>query len=220
MTKIKAITFIGLSALSLVACGVDNTGKEANETSSATIVESQSSEASSEEKDENLVTNGPLLKSGQYSIDDVYGRIELEKIASPGNELEVAPGVFVTFGDVKILKFADIPESAREDASIYYGFDSNIGYDLQFEYTVENRNDFKIENVPVEKVILSDGEQVDRHMYGDETYELESGSKASNQVGHISIPHSDISSVKFYINPMNYDTYDSLESQPVEIVFE
>lgn len=220
MVKIKALAFIGLSALALVACGVDNTGKEAKETSSARIVESESSEVSSEETDPNLVTSGPLLEVGQYSIDDVYGRIELEKIASPGNEVEVAPGVFVTFGDVKILKFADIPESAQEDASIFYGFEGNVGYDLQFEYSVENRNDFKINNVPVEKVILSDGEQIERYMYSDEALELEPGSKASNQIGHVAIPHSDIDSVKFYISPLNYDTYDSLGSQPVEIIFE
>lgn len=220
MNKNKILSLIGISVLALSACGIDNTGNEAQQTSSAKLVESESSQESSKEVDEMLVTNGEILEVGQYSISDPYGKVELEKISNPGNRVEVAPGVFVTFGAVKVINFADIPESAQEDANYYYGFTGSQGYDLQFEYTVENTNDYKIDNAVVDQVVLSDGEQLDRSIYGDEAFELEAGSKASNQVGHITLPHSDIDSVKFYINPVSYDTYEPLGSQPVEVTFE
>lgn len=219
MVKFKLLAVIGLCGVILGACGIDNTQEESQKTSSAILIESESSQESTEKVDSNLVTKGPLLKVGQYTNDDIYGKIELEKIANPENKIEVAPGVFVTFSNVKILNFVNIPESAQEDASNLYGFEGTQGYDLQFQYTVENKNDFKIDNAAVEQVILSDGEQIERFMYDDEVLQLEAGSKASNQGGHVSIPHSDISSVKFYIDPLNFDTYDSLGSQPIEIVF-
>lgn len=219
MVKFKLLAVIGLCGVVLGACGIDNTKEESQTTSSAILVETTSSEESSEKSDPNLVTNGLLLKVGQYKNDDTFGKLELLKIASPGNSIEVAPGVFVTFGDVKVINFVSIPESAQEDAYAWYGFEGNQGYNLQFEYTVENKNDFKINNAAVEQVILSDGEQIERFMYDDEALEIEAKSKVSNQVGGVSIPHSDISSVKFYINPVNFDTYDSLGSQPIEVVF-
>ena len=198
---------------------VDNTGKTSLKTEGARVIEPESPE-STKKTDPNLVTDGPLLEVGQYLNDDIYGKIELEKIASPGNQVEIAPNIFVTFGDIKITNFVDIPKSAQEDANLWYGFNGNQGYGLQFEYTVENKNDFKIDNAAVEQVILSDGEQIERFMYNEEAFQLEAGSKASDQIGHVAIPHSDISSVKFYINPVNYDTYDSLGSQPIEVIFD
>ena len=237
--KLKLILLSSISILLLVACdndGLDNSEKDIEETDTSSLVESgnedtQTTEAQAEETteesveeiveeiDSNLVTNGPLLEAGQYSMDEHFGRIELKKITNPGNEHEIAPGIFVTFGNIKIIDFQDIPESAQEDAEYLYGFKGNQGYDLQFEYKIENRNDFKITNTVVKKVILSDGEQIERHMFGDEAYDLEAESKVSNQVGHVAIPTEDIDSVIFYINPFNESTYDDLESKPIEVSF-
>lgn len=131
----------------------------------------------------------------------------------------MAPGVFVTFGNIKIIDFQDIPTTAQEEAEYLYGFDGNQGYDLQFEYKIENRNEFKITNTVVEKVILSDGEQIERHIFGDEAYDLEAESKVSNQVGHVAVPTENIDTIKFYINPFNDSTYDELNSVPIEVSF-
>lgn len=213
------LAMLSLSGFLLIGCGeqtIDNTGKESEASSSSEVIETEKEAP----KDELLVTNGPLLEVGQYSNDEDYGRIELEKITNPGDEHEIAPGVIVTFGDIKIINFENIPQKAQEKAEILYGFSGNQGYDLQFEYTVENKNDFRIDNAVVEKVILSDGEQIDRSMYADETFDLEAGSKASKQIGHVAIPSSDIESVRFYVNPYTYDSYEELESQPIEVSFE
>ncbi|QQP71170.1 hypothetical protein JHE06_05215 [Carnobacterium sp. CS13] len=220
MMKFKLLAVVGLCGFILGACGVDNTENKAQETSRAALVEKDNSKESEPKKDSKLVEKGELLEAGQYKNDNDLGKLELIKIASPGNQVEVAPNVFVTFGNVKIINFVDIPESFQETANAWYGFEGNQGYDLQFDYTVENKNDFKIDNAAVGKVILSDGEQIERFMYSDETLQLEAGSKASNQLGHVAIPHSDISSVKFYIDPVDFDTYDSLGSQPVEVKFD
>lgn len=223
MKIVKSLAFISLSALTLAACGVDNSDKEPKETTSAIIAESStdSSSESSEEKDPKLVTDGPLLEAGQYKNDEYFGEIILEKIASPGNPVEFSPGMFVTIESVKILNFTDIPERYQEDAYFYYGFDGNQGYDLQIEYTIENKNDFKVDSTVIDKVILSDGEQVTHDSYSEnETYTLEPGAKASKQIAHISIPSSDVNNVKVYISPYDFDTYESLEAQPIEVIFE
>lgn len=220
MFKFKLLAVISLCSVFLGACGIDNTKEESSKTSSAILVDTEKSEEKSEEVDTNLVTKGLLLKVGQYKNDEIFGKLELLKKASPGNPIEVSPGFFVTFGDVKVINFVDIPESSQENTTAWYGFEGNQGYNLQFEYTVENKNDYKIGNTAVEKVILSDGEQIKRSVYHEEALELEAKSKASNQVGYIAVPHSDISSVKFYFDPVNYDTYDLLGSQPIEVSFE
>lgn len=212
------LALLSLSGLLLIGCGdetVDNTGKESEPESSSEIVENKKEDP----KDEMLVTNGPLLEPGQYKNDEEFGRIELVKIASPGNENEIAPGLFLTLKDVKVLNFEDIPEESQEYAEAYYGFKGSQGYQLQFEYTVDNQNDYSIDNTVIEKVILSDGEQVTRDMYLDETFELEANSKASGQIGAIKIPTPDIDSATFYINPYDTENYEQIETKPVKVEY-
>ena len=222
MIKVKLIAVLGLSVIVLGACGVDNTEKEAETTSSAILVSSNetSSKESVVEVDSNLITEGPLLKVGQYINDDYYGKLQLEKIANPGNQVEIATGVFVTLGDIKIINFSEIPENAQEDASISYGFEGNQGYDLQVVYSIENKNDFEVSNTIIDKIILSDGEQISKESYTeDEEFYLEAGSKASDQVSHISIPHANVDSIKFYFELVNAESYAPLESEPIEVTF-
>lgn len=222
MNIIKLVAFIGLSALTLAACGIDNTDKESKETTSARITESSSESTSEslEKKDPKLVTNGPLLEVGQYTNDEYYGKLQLEKIASPSNQVEIAPGIFVTLGDIKIINFTEIPESAQEDASISYGFEGNQGYDLQVVYSIENKNDFEVSNTIIDKIILSDGEQISKESYTeDEEFYLEAGSKASEQISHISIPHANVDSIKFYFEIVDSESYTPLESEPIEVIF-
>lgn len=219
----KKIFSLILFATLLIGCSsvnstetVVNTGKEASETEGSRLIESEKSES----MDPLLVSNGPLLEVGQYKNDDYYGKIILEKIADQGNQIEVADGFFVTVNDVKILKFEGIPKSSQQDANIYYGFQGNQGYDLQVTYSIENKNDFEISNTIIDKIILSDGEQISKDAYTDEEeFYLEATSKASNQITHISIPHAEVDSVKFYFEPVNTDSYAPLESQPLDVMF-
>lgn len=222
MIKVKLLAVLGLSVIALGGCGVDNTEKEAETTSSAILVSSNeiSSKESVVEVDSNLITEGPLLKVGQYINDDYYGKLQLEKIANPGNQVEIATGIFVTLGDIKIINFSEIPENAQEDANISYGFEGNHGYDLQVVYSIENKNDFEVSNTIIDKIILSDGEQISKESYTeDEEFYLEAGSKASDQVSHISIPHANVDSIKFYFEIVNAESYASLESEPIEVTF-
>lgn len=217
MIKFKLLAIVGLSGIFLGACGVDNSEEAAQKTSIATLVET----TSSVETDPNLVIDGPLLKVGQYINDESYGKLQLEKIASPGNQVEVATGVFVTFSEIKIINFTNIPEIIQEEASVSYGFEGNQGYDLQVVYSIENKNDFEVSNTVVDKIILSDGEQISKESYTeDEEFYLEAGSKASDQLTHISIPHTNVDSIKFYFEPINTESYVPLEFQPIEVVFE
>ncbi|GEL67206.1 hypothetical protein [Marinilactibacillus psychrotolerans] len=212
------LALLSLSGLLLIGCGdetVDNTGKESEAASSSEVVENKKEDP----KDEMLVTGGPLLEPGQYKNDEEFGRIELLKITSPGNENEIAPGLFLTLKDVKVLNFEDIPEENQEYAEAYYGFKDSQGYQLQFEYTVDNQNDYSIDNTVIEKIILSDGEQVTRDMYLDETFELEANSKASGQIGGIEVPTPDIDSATFYINPYDTENYEQIETTPVKVEF-
>lgn len=222
MGKIKIILIIGISALILIACGADSIDTNSNDSVSKTSNEAseQVPSESYTKTDPQLVAKGPLLKVGEYTIDNFNVRAELIKVSSDSNEIEVAPGFFVIFEDVKIIHFTDIPESEQEYYNMVYGFNNDEGYDLQLVYSIENKNNFKLSNTIISKVVLSNGEQISRDYYTeDEEFYLEPNSKASKQMAHISIPKSDISSIKVYFEPIKVDIHEPLNYQPLEIVF-
>lgn len=218
----KKIGLFMLAALALAACGSDKAAQDVEEQSSTSSMVSSESSAiteSSSEVDQMLVTNGPMTKIGQYVNDPAYGKLSLVKIATPETRAEVATGIFLTIHSVKLINFEDIPDSGAYDASTYIGISGKQGYDLQVVYTVENETDSKIGHTPLSKIVLSDGEQITRGIFVDETMSLEPHSKASNQIAHVAIPSQDISSVSLYLEPTYEAPYVNIDAIPVEVAF-
>ncbi len=211
-----------MTALALAACGSEGAAedvKEQSSVSSSIASESTAIAESSSEIDPMLVTNGPMLEVGQYVNDPVYGKLSLVKIAAPEIRSEVASGIFLTIHSVKLINFEDIPDSGALDASTYVGISGKQGYDLQVVYSVENETDSKLGHTPLSKLVLSDGEQITRRTFVDETMSLEPHSKSSNQIAHVAIPSSDITSVSLYLEPTFEAPYVNIDATPVEVTF-
>ena len=218
----KKIGLFMMAALTLAACGSESAAQDDQEKSSASSSMSSASSTvseSSSEVDPMLVTNGPLLEIGQYVNDPTFGKLSLVKIASPEQRVEVASGIFLTIHSVKLINFENIPDSGALDASTYYGISGKQGYDLQVVYTVENETDSKIGHTPLSKLVLSDGEQITRRTFVDETMSLEPHSKASNQIAQVAIPSQDITSVSLYLEPTYEAPYVNIDAIPVEVAF-
>ena len=209
-------------SLTLAACGSERTAQDIQEQSSYSPIASLDSSSvteSSSEADTMLVTNGPMTEIGQYVNDPSYGKLSLVKIAIPETREEVATGIFLTIHSVKLINFENIPDSSAYNASTYVGISGKQGYDLQVVYTVENETDSKIGNTPLSKLVLSDGEQITRRTFVDETMSLEPHSKASNQIAHVAIPNQDITSVSLYLEPTYEAPYVNIDAIPVEVAF-
>ena len=84
---------------------------------------------------------------------------------------------------------------------------------------MENETDSKIGHTPLSKLVLSDGEQITRRTFVDETMSLEPHSKASNQIAHVAIPSQDITSASLYLEPTYEDPYVNIDATPVEVAF-
>lgn len=222
MSKLRKFALLGIASLGLAACGSEGATedvKDQSSVSSSIASESSTIAEGSSEIDPMLVTNGPMLEVGQYVNDPVYGKLSLVKIATPETRSEVASGIFLTIHSIKLINFENIPDSGAYDASTYVGISGKQGYDLQVIYTVENETDSKIGHTPLSKLVLSDGEQITRRTFVDETMSLEAHSKASNQIAHVAIPSQDITSVKLYLEPTFEAPYVNIDATPVEVAF-
>ena len=218
----KKIGLFMMAALTLAACGSESAAQDVEEQSSTSAMVSSESSAiteSSSEVDQMMVTNGPMLEVGQYVNDPVYGKLSLVKIATPETRSEVTSGIFFSIHSIKLINFENIPDSGAYDASTYVGISGKQGYDLQVVYTVENETDSKIGHTPLSKLVLSDGEQITRRTFVDETMSLEPHSKASNQIAHVAIPSQDITSASLYLEPTYEDPYVNIDATPVEVAF-
>jgi hypothetical protein len=222
MSNLKTLALLGFASLGLAACGSDSAAEDVKEqASSSSSVASESSAVaeSTSEIDPMLVTNGPMLEVGQYVNDPAYGRLSLVKIATPEIRAEVASGIFFTIHSVKLINFENIPDSGASDVSTYIGISGKQGYDLQVVYSVENETDSKLGHTPLSKLVLSDGEQITRRTFVDETMSLEPHSKSSNQIAHVAIPNPDITSVSLYLEPTFEAPYVNIEATPIEVAF-
>ena len=222
MSKLRKLALFGIASLGLTACGSDSAAEDVKEQSSVSSSIASGSSAiaeSSREIDPMLVTDGPMLKIGQYVTDPVYGKLSLVKIAAPEIRSEVASGIFLTIHSVKLINFENIPDSGALDASTYVGISGKQGYDLQVVYSVENETDSKLGHTPLSKLVLSDGEQITRRTFVDETMSLEPHSKSSNQIAHVAIPSPDITSVSLYLEPTFEAPYVNIDAAPVEVAF-
>lgn len=226
----KKMVLLSMTSLLLMACGNETSevSEETNSSSSSTnedagqgVSETSDTEEINEEEpvDENLVEEGPLLEEGQYT-DNSDGLTRLLKIVEPEETFEVSENVFLDIESVKLLHFEEISTSAFDDLSWYYGFEDNNGYGLQFIYSVRNETDQTVNGLSFNRLVLSNGEQVERSSFTEsEPYEVLPNAKVSDALGLFGIDDPEITG--FTIHPHLYDGdgYD-ISSNPVEISFE
>lgn len=159
--KIRTIMSVVALGVVLAGCGgsgtVDNSGKSVESTKNrATRVEHKKTK-----KDPREVTNGELLKVGQWCNDEDQGRIELCKICAPGTEIDVGP-VKYTVKSIKILKVKPGSSDQIEMAKANYQTNSvpNPYYTLQVVYDSENTSSDKLQLGGIESIVTSTGQQM------------------------------------------------------------
>ncbi|MDR7924342.1 hypothetical protein RIU76_06335 [Latilactobacillus sakei subsp. sakei] len=159
MKKLLGLGVITLSAITLTACSnsVDNSGKYNDADKSGKVVSSKKTTKNSQE-----VTNGPLLKVGQWTKDSQTGKLTLKKIATPKIDVANGPATF-TVNDVKLFKDEinnnnqlEYSKSAFSASSLEKTF-----YYVQIDYTMKNTSAEEIQYDGINSIVTNDGTQID-----------------------------------------------------------
>lgn len=215
------------STLILIACDSqendttadDEAVEETEETETDTNV-AEAEEDDEEEVDDLLVEDGPLLNVGEYTIDDQQGHVELLNITDSPIEHEVADNVIMTIEDAKILDFKEIPRRGLADLEYHYGFENEQEYGLQVTYSISNENDYAIENSVIDEIVLSNGEQINRHSFNDsESHSLRPNARTSNSLAFFRIDDPEIEGFTVYPNLSDEDWYSLDNISSFEVTF-
>lgn len=154
MKKMVTLSALGL-ALLLAGCGntVDNSGKKPSTTKATTSKVSK--------KDTREVTNGELLKVGQWTKDDSQGKITLAKIWAPKTSITDGPVKFMV-ESVKILKV--MPQNDNQLTFAKDTFQTNSitkpYYELQVVYNLQNSSDQEVQFNGIKAIVTTTGQQL------------------------------------------------------------
>lgn len=167
------------------------------------------------------IKEGLLTEVGQFIFDDYSGIVTLLNIVHPEVQAVIAEGITVTVHTVKLLNLSDIPSESVADLQMELGIGSEGGQYIQYEYTVENNNDFKIMNPYFTKAIYSNNEQINSNVISSsEAFDLSPKAKVVNVVGFMGSPEEQISWVELYMEYLTNDqTLQSLENNGIQIDF-
>lgn len=125
------------------------------------------------EETEETTANVPEVKkdeNGNYVLDTVgqvveapeFATVELMKI-KPINEIVDISPIKVTIKDIKLFKLTNIDEYAKTDLAMYNNNQQvadEVHY-IQIAYSSENTEEKNVEWYGIEKVVLSNGQQLD-----------------------------------------------------------
>lgn len=148
----------------------DVTNADAEEAEEPTVEEiateeemTQEDEISEPEKDEN--GNYVLNTVGQTITTEGMGTVELMKIAEINEVVSIEP-IDVTIKDIKLFKMTDLHPDTL-DMMTMYGLANTEVEELnyvQINYTSENTSDLDVDWYGFNKVVLSNGQQLDASM--------------------------------------------------------
>ncbi|MFD1392181.1 hypothetical protein ACFQ3L_01070 [Lacticaseibacillus jixianensis] len=165
MKKLIAIGATLLAALSLAACGssnsgTDNGGKtvESSKNTKTTTKPSKKKSSSSNE-----VTNGQLLKVGQWKNDDMQGKMELAKIATINKTLTVSK-YSVILKDFKMFEVTPKDNDQKKLAADSFASSTGVTtpyYEIQIQYAIKNTSANPVQFNGISSLVTSTGQQLD-----------------------------------------------------------
>lgn len=159
MKKLLYLSVVTLSTLTLAACGnsVDNSGKSNDADKSGKVVSKKKAK-----KDNKEVTNGPLLKVGQWTTEKDTGKLTLMKIATPKLDVPNGPVTF-KINDVKLFK-----EETKNNDQLEYSKEAfsassleKTFYYVQIDYTMNNTSNEEVQYNGINSIVTNDGTQLD-----------------------------------------------------------
>ncbi|EAG9591285.1 lipoprotein [Listeria monocytogenes] len=238
MKKLFSMLFMVILFGSLVACGqsgVDNTKEDKKADNSATVKEDTNKNKEPTDNKENdtksedkLVTDGPLLESGQYKIDDQYGsKITLMKIATPKINIDLGD-LKMTLQDVKIFKRENVSEDEKNDFSQTDIPITDPYYTIQLIYDIENTSDVPLTTTGFEYIITDQQQQIEAsndYIGGEPYYDVQSGAKLSPEYVVCILKPENVEDIKKITlktaEVFNSDSYETTAgSKTIEVKFE
>lgn len=154
MKKISRLLTLTLP-LFLIGCSntVDNSNKEVSSTKAKTS-------SIKEKKDNREVTNGELLKVGQWTSDSDIGKLTLYKIWGPNTEITDGPLV-ATIDSIKIFKIEPQNSNQIEYAKNIFNTNSvsNPYYEIQVSYNLKNTSNQEVGFNGIRSIVTTTGQQ-------------------------------------------------------------
>lgn len=167
MKKLITIGVTLFAALSLVACGTNNSKGTDNGGKTATASKAKTSTAKSSSKkqtsDSKEVTNGQLLKVGQWMNDDMQGKMELVKINVINKPLTTGKYT-LTLSDYKMFEVTPKNDDQKKTASDGFGSSTGVTtpyYEIQVQYTIKNASDAEVQYNGLNSLVTAAGTQLD-----------------------------------------------------------
>lgn len=166
MKKLLTIGVTLAAVLSLAACGnsskgTDNGGKTTTASKAKTsTAKSSSKKATSEGKE---VTNGQLLKVGEWMNDSTQGTMKLAKISTI-NKPFTTGSYTLTLTDYKLFEVTPKDDDQKKLASNLFGVSAGVTtpyYEAQVQYSVKNAGTEEVQFNGVKSIVTSAGTQLD-----------------------------------------------------------
>lgn len=164
----KIVIVLGIVGLLLAGCSnkVDNTGKSNTKDSNAVVTSTSNSSSTKdgESSDSQEVTDGKLLKVGQWKKDanDSTGKVELLGITTANEPIQLGD-IQILIEDLKVLKMSDYSDPAAshyQNSEQYMDSEKNF-YTLQVTFKVINNTENDYGYNGLEYAILNNGQQID-----------------------------------------------------------
>jgi len=160
--KNKSLALTGLTILlasSLVACSnnkTDNGGKSSTPTA-------KTSQASKKKPSSKEVTNGELLKVGEWKNDTIQGKMKLVKINNI-NQSYTSGQYAIKLDNYKMFEVTPKDDNQKDYAST--AFTSSTGvtspyYEIQIKYTIVNNSDNSVQFNGIKSLVTESGTQMD-----------------------------------------------------------
>ncbi|ARK32107.1 hypothetical protein [Halalkalibacter krulwichiae] len=162
----KKIASLLLLVLLLTACGPkEDASVDIAEAENEVIASEQKVVSNEEEEIEEIETdeygNPKLTEVGQILEEPGYGTLELMKIKEVNETVNIDP-IQVKIDDIKLFKLTNVPVETKNQLSMYMD-SKNVPDELhyiQIVYSSENIEEKNIDWFGIDKVVLSNGQQL------------------------------------------------------------
>ena len=160
--KKSIVTSFAMLSLGLLLAGCGNSASDKSDNAGKEAKTTQGGKSSSNKKDEREITNGPLLKVGQWTKDDEEGKTTLLKIAAPKNTTVKDGPIIYTIKDIKLLKVETTNKNQREYANDVYQSNgvTNPYYHIQIQFNAKNTSNEEVQLNGIKSIVLNTGDQV------------------------------------------------------------
>lgn len=229
MKKFLTVASASVLALSLTACGEEDTSSSNVEEPVEEAAPAEQKEVSNGVPEPKEDENGRIVldTAGQTVEDEGFGTVELLKIKQVNETININPLV-VTVQDIKLFKVTNPTDEAKEMINLFANQEVGDSFTyFQINYNAENTEEKNIDWYDLMNVVTDKGQQIDGQMTdfisdeGDADSQFLGKVKKEYTDGFI-VNDEDINKVKLIFGyTIDSSTYENItEEQQVEYTFD